>query len=86
MEEGKNSLQAPDIRPGPRTSGPWSILLSSLPATQHLQAPDIRPEPGHPATREAPDIRPPARTSGACLRAETGQRPLYPLLTYPFVG
>ena len=23
MEEGKNSLQAPDIRPGPRTSGPW---------------------------------------------------------------
>ena len=23
MEEGKDSLQAPDIRPGPQTSGPW---------------------------------------------------------------
>ena len=44
------------------------------------------PSPGHPAPREAPDIRPPARTSGACLRAETGQRPMYPLLTYPFVA
>ena len=41
--------------------------------------------PGHPAPREPPDIRPPARTSGACLRAETGLRPMYPSPTYPFV-
>ena len=50
-----------------------------------IARPDIRPVPGHPASHERPDIRPPARTSGACLRAESGQRPMYPSPTYPFV-
>ena len=59
------------------------------------QSPDIQPFPRksgidnrrHPKFGHfSPDIRPPARTSGACLRAESGQRPMYPFHTYPFVA
>ena len=87
-------LQPPDIRRPARTSGasaeaghPASPRKSSKGnrSTRRtaIARPDIRPVPGHPASHERPDIRPPARTSGACLRAESGQRPMYPLPLTP---
>ena len=86
MDE-ENQRKESRTPPRPRTSGPWSILLSSLPAAQHLQAPGIRPEPRNSArspdirrhaseptevASTSPDIRPP------CLRTVKGRGPCTP--------
>lgn len=65
----------------PRTSG--NILGHPAPRQNSYRTGPRQPR--HPAHREPPDIRPPTRTSDAYLRAETGQRPMYPSPTYPFV-
>ena len=63
-EEDGDSSQDPDIRPRPRTSGPWNLTHSSRPTAKYHQRPDIRrqprtsgvsPKPGHPAL--PPEIR-----------------------------
>ncbi|XBH67583.1 hypothetical protein VPH35_095943 [Triticum aestivum] len=90
--------QRPDIRPmdpdirrdaTARTSGfPPEIRHQQQEPTEGHPARAGHPanRPGHPASHESPDIRPPARTSDTCLRAESGQRTMYPFPTYPFVA
>ena len=50
-----------------------------------LTSPDIRPMPRTSGLPRTPAHLAPSPASGACLRAELVQRPMYPLLTYPFV-
>ena len=85
--------QWPDIRPvrpdirrlgNPRTFGiiPGNLAVAYPESNQTAtSARTSGPCLGHPASRERPDIWPPARTSGACLLAATGQRPMY--LSFP---
>ena len=69
-EEDGDISQDPDIQPWPGHLAPEDVNNSSSPVAGVLQVLDIRRQP---------------RTSGACLRAETGLRPMYPSPTYPFV-
>ena len=67
----------------PRTSGPSPDIRT--PPVQRATA-GHPGQPRHPARHEAPDIRPqPGHPAPACAQRK-GQGPMYPPLTYPFVG
>ena len=58
METGKLTFQAPDIRPRPRTSGPWSVFISNSQAGQVYRARTSGVQPGHPAPAQKSGEKP----------------------------